>query len=449
MLNVATAEQTLRLAHPHLLHEHERIDCAFGMRSGIGIGGGHHQSYFTSHRILILYNKGVLPGTNKRQRFTSLPYTSISAWSLEITTTTTTAARSSSSNTNTTNDDDSWKGDLDLKVWSSSTGMAGGLLVMDLATTNGTELFALQHYLNGKVLLPVLPMPKNNSTSFTTTKTTATSTLSFNNQEPSVEVSASQSGNATSSTISTNESSEQQTQSLIDLVHWLGKNNALAIANDEASEQFMRHVPILLEPQQEEHVQLAWGASGGRGCTLLTNERILTVTLTSGGLLDRHHQKLSVTSWPWRSVGGWKVTTSGALLDTADTVWTLSTTVVEHPVLALAVPLPLPTALRGQDIELWLARALLGDTSTQLPPATTTTGPNEAATATANAARATTMTTTTSPKTNAWWFEESTNHKPLPATELNAYYHDVVPLLLSTETVELAFRGRYVLCIYR
>jgi hypothetical protein len=426
-LDAAMAEQTVRLAQPHLLHAHERIEYAFGMRSS-----GSHQSFFTSHRILVQYSKG-MPGTTKRQRFTSLPFASISAWSLEITT--------SNNNSNNDSNNDSWKGDLDLKVW-SSTGMTGGLLVVDLAATSGTELFALQHYMNGKCLLPHTLLRPNNSTLVTASRNES-------EEQPSIEISAAHNSNAT------HESQAQTTmpimQSRMDLVHWLGKNNALAITDDTASLQFMRHVPVLAsssspqQQEQEEQVALAWGAAGGRGCTLLTNVRILTVTLSStGGLLLDRHQKLSFASWPWRSVGGWKSCTSGALLDTADTLWTLYTTVAEHPILALGVPLPLPDGLPGRDIESCLARALLAAAAAADGSAPRVVGPNDPPPLAAATATDTISSGPCSPKTNAWWFEESTNHKPLPATELNTHYHDVVPLLLPMETVELAFRGRYV-----
>jgi hypothetical protein len=426
-LDAAMAEQTVRRAQPHLLHAHERIEYAFGLRSS-----GSHQSFFTSHRILVQYAKG-MPGTTKRQRFTSLPYASISAWSLEITTS------NNNNNNNNSSNNDSWKGDLDLKVW-SSTGMAGGLLVVDLAATSGTELFALQHYLNDKCLLHTLLRPNKS--------TLVTASRNESEEQPGIEISAAHSSNAT------HESQSQTTmpilQSRMDLVHWLGKNNALAITNDTASLQFMRHVPVLASwssspPQQEELVVLAWGAAGGRGCTLLTNARILTITLSSTGFLDRHHSKLSFASWPWRSVGGWKSCSSGALLDTADTLWTLYTTVAEHPILALGVPLPLPDGLPGRDIESCLARALLAAAAAaDGGSAPRVVGPNDQSPLAAATATDTSSSGPCSPKTNAWWFEESTNHKPLPATELNAHYHDVVPLLLPMETVELAFRGRYV-----
>ena len=70
------AEDSVRSKYPKLLHEAETIELAFKDRGG----KGRDKEYFTSHRILIKDGKGI---GSKRKNYMSIPYASITAFSVQ------------------------------------------------------------------------------------------------------------------------------------------------------------------------------------------------------------------------------------------------------------------------------------------------------------------------------------------------------------------------------
>lgn len=119
-VDAANAEAVVRGRNPLLLHPDERIELVLHNRDALG----RDRSYFTSHRILIKFAKGV---GSKRVRYLSIPFASIQAFSVETV--------------------GKFDGDVRLKVWS------GGMETftkIDFAAGQ-IDVFGIQQYLNSKI----------------------------------------------------------------------------------------------------------------------------------------------------------------------------------------------------------------------------------------------------------------------------------------------------------
>jgi len=115
-------EKELRRKYPLLLQEKEHVELAFRDAGGCG----RDKEYFTTHRIIIQDNKGLLM-TNKRKNFRSIPYSSIQAFAVD------TAGM--------------FDGDVSLRIWSK--GMP--LVQIDFASAN-VKIYQIQQFMNSKVV---------------------------------------------------------------------------------------------------------------------------------------------------------------------------------------------------------------------------------------------------------------------------------------------------------
>ncbi|KAL3903298.1 MAG: hypothetical protein SGARI_005441, partial [Bacillariaceae sp.] len=119
-IDAQEAEEKIRKKEPLLLHKDEMVELAF--QSALD---PRDKSYLTSHRVLLKDGKGF---GSKRKHYTSIPFSSIDAFSVE------TAGSL-------------LDGDCELRLWS------GGHWKTKLEFgKDSVDIFAIQQFMNGKVL---------------------------------------------------------------------------------------------------------------------------------------------------------------------------------------------------------------------------------------------------------------------------------------------------------
>lgn len=148
--------------------------------------------------------------------------------------------------------------------------------------------------------------------------------------------------------------------------------------------------------------------------SIFTDKRVLNVDVQ--GVFGK---KVEFVSFPWRSFSGFSVETAGQYFD-RDTEINLYTNIVGFGVLHQDFR---KQAADIFGIQKYLSNRILGPDVAPVADVDKRAGHVD-------------------PKTN-WWFRD--NQRPLDAKEMDKYYHESVPLLQSSEKVEMAFKGRYVL----
>lgn len=189
------------------------------------------------------------------------------------------------------------------------------------------------------------------------------------------------------------------------LMDWLG-DNAKQVDPGTMEEMLKNRYPILLE---DEKVHMSF--KSGRDYSVFTDTRYLLIDVQ--GIFGK---KVEFTSFPWRSFSAFAVQTAGAYFD-RDTELVLYTNIIGCP--------DIRQDFRKQaadifGIKKYLSNVLLGKDKGEIDGVDKRQGHVD-------------------PR-SGWWFRE--NQRPLDALEMTKYYHDVVPLLQTSEKVEMAFKGR-------
>lgn len=249
------AEEKLRAKEPLVLHKDETIELAFKSARD-----PRDKSYLTSHRILLKDGKGV---GHKRKNFRSIPYSAIDSWSVR------TASGAMDS-------------DCELLVHASAFGL-GGLTYIDFKKADNTEagvdIFAIQAFMNGKIL------PRYNLEY--PLKGTSDELVV---DSPELLVEAIQ--------------GHDKPSGILDFLDQDGQQ-----CNAQEFEQKLKgQYPVLLP---NEKVQLAFRT--WRDFTVFTNQRIMIVDIQAY-LLARGNQ-VTFTSVPWSCVRAYSVETAGSFLD--------------------------------------------------------------------------------------------------------------------------------------
>mmetsp|Transcript_23204 Transcript_23204/g.54870 ORF Transcript_23204/g.54870 Transcript_23204/m.54870 type:complete len:793 (+) Transcript_23204:72-2450(+) len=235
------AESKIRNEYANLLGPNEHIEHAFKYQGDI-----RDKNYFTTHRILLKNGKGI---GRKRNRFTSIPYQSIKAFSVQT-------AGGSAVSVNTS-----------LKIWCDDC------VETILFAKDSVDLFEVQQYFNGKVFLQT----RKAGTSITTTD----EKLEF---------------------FSSDQEYLKQATNTESVFNWIGNDN-VQIDPKYLQDRFgsKSQSPILMP---DEQVEIAYQAR--RDIVIITPTRFLLIDVK--GISGR---KIEFFSMRWQCVKAYSVETAG------------------------------------------------------------------------------------------------------------------------------------------